>query len=251
MADMDTILEIARRRHLVVIEDAAQAHGAEYKGRRSGSMGDLGCFSFYPGKNLGGFGEGGAITTNNPAHARTLRLLRNWGAEQKYEHVLRGYNYRLDALQSAVLRVKLRHLESWTEARRAHAAEYEKRLASAGVETPQEQPDTRHVYTTYTIRTGRRDAMQEHLRESGIQTAVHYPTPIHLQPAYADLGYHRGDFPVSEQASAEVLSLPMFPELTPAQIAEVAAAVAQHDPVHSGGPAPVVRGGPPGRPAGA
>ena len=224
-ADMDPILEIARRRKLVVIEDAAQAHGAEYKGRRSGSLGDLGCFSFYPGKNLGGFGEGGAITTNNAAYARTLRLLRNWGAEQKYEHVLKGYNYRLDALQAAILRVKLRHLESWTETRRAHAVEYDRLLAPAGIRAPHEQPGNRHVYTTYTIRTAHRNALQQHLQESGIQTAVHYPTPIHLQPAYADLGYHRGDFPVSEQAAAEVLSLPMFPELTSTQIAEVAAAL--------------------------
>jgi len=243
-ADMDPILEIARRRKLAVIEDAAQAHGAEYKGRRVGGLGDLGCFSFYPGKNLGGFGEGGAITTNNPAHARTLRLLRNWGAELKYQHVLKGYNYRLDALQAAILRVKLRHLEAWTEARRAHAAEYGTRLSSAGVRTPKEQPYSRHVYTTYTIRTARRDAVQQHLQESGIQTAVHYPIPIHLQPAYADLRYKPGDFPVSEQAAAEVLSLPMFPELTAAQISEVSATLTQLDPLNASAADPQVRGRP-------
>ena len=226
-ADMDPILEIARRRKLVVIEDAAQAHGAEYKGRRAGSLGDMGCFSFYPGKNLGAYGEGGAVVTNNPAHARTIRLLRNWGSEKKYEHMLKGFNYRLDALQAAILRVKLRHLEEWTEARRAHAAEYTRLLGATGVQVPKQLPYARHVYHVYTVRADRRRELHEELRRAGVQAEIHYPIPIHLQPAYSDLGHRRGDFPVSEQAAAEVLALPVFPELTEAQIAFVAEALTQ------------------------
>ncbi|MFO1128764.1 MAG: DegT/DnrJ/EryC1/StrS family aminotransferase [Rhodospirillales bacterium] len=225
MADMDPILEIARRRGLVVIEDAAQAHGAEYKGRRAGSLGDLGCFSFYPGKNLGAYGEGGLVTTDNADYLRTLRMLRDWGAERKYEHVLKGYNYRMEGIQGAVLGVKLRHLEAWTEGRRAAAARYDRLLAGSGVPTPAAMPYARHVYHVYAIRTADRLAWQEALQERGIQTGIHYPIPIHLLPAYADLGYQRGQFPRAEKAAAEVLSLPMFPELTAAQCETVAAAV--------------------------
>jgi len=221
-ADMDPILEIARRRGLLVIEDAAQAHGAEYKGRRAGSLGHLGCFSFYPAKNLGAYGEAGAVVTGNPEWARAIRLLRSWGAAKKYEHALKGYNYRLDALQAAILRVKLRHLEEWTEARRAHAAQYSRLLAAAGLPTPKELPDARHVYHVYTVRAACRTEVREELQQAGVQTEVHYPIPIHLQPAYAGLGYHRGDFPAAEQAAREVLALPVFPELSAAQIATVA-----------------------------
>lgn len=217
-ADMDPILEIAQRYGLTVIEDAAQAHGAEYKGRRVGSIGDLGCFSFYPSKNLGAYGEGGVVVTNNPEYARTIRMLRDWGQERKYHHVLRGYNYRMDGLQGAILRVKLRHLEAWTEARGAHAARYDELLAGASVQTPTVMPYARHVYHIYAIRTPHRDALQQTLHMQGIQTGIHYPIPVHLQEAHADLGYQFGDFPCSEQAASEVLSLPMFAELAPAQI---------------------------------
>jgi dTDP-4-amino-4,6-dideoxygalactose transaminase len=224
-ADMDPILEIARRRGLAVIEDACQAHGAEYKGRRAGSLGDMGCFSFYPGKNLGAYGEGGMVVTENPEYARTIRMLRDWGAERKYHHVLKGYNYRMEGIQGAVLRVKLRHLEAWTEARRAAAGRYDRLLAGSGVRTPDAMPYARHVYHIYAIRTPRRQPWQEALQAQGIQTGIHYPTPVHLLPAFADLGYSVGDFPHSEQAANEVLSLPIFPELTAAQSEEVARAV--------------------------
>ncbi len=225
--DMDPILEIGRRHGLVVIEDAAQAHGAEYKGRRVGSIGDLTCFSFYPGKNLGAYGEGGAVTTNNADYARTLRMLRDWGAERKYHHELKGYNYRLEGMQGSVLRVKLPHLERWTEARRAHARHYSERLASSGIPTPFERPDVRHVYHIYAVRTARRAELQRALQAAGIQTGIHYPVPVHLQPAYAELGYRRGDFPHAEQAADEVLSLPMYAELLPEHCDRVAHVLAQ------------------------
>jgi dTDP-4-amino-4,6-dideoxygalactose transaminase len=227
-ADMDPILEIARQHKLKVIEDAAQAHGAEYKGRRCGSLGEMGCFSFYPGKNLGAYGEGGAVVTSNPHYARTIRMLRDWGAEKKYQHILKGYNYRMEGLQGAILRVKLRHLEEWTEARRAHAASYREWLAPAGIEIPREMSYARHVYHVYTIRCGHRDGLQAQLEAARVQTGIHYPIPVHLQPAYADLGYRTGDFPVSERAAAEVLSLPMFPEMTAAQVEAVASIVRDH-----------------------
>ena len=217
-ADMDPILEIAQKHKLQVIEDAAQAHGAEYKGKRVGGLGDLGCFSFYPAKNLGAYGEGGMVVTNNPDYARTIRMLRDWGQERKYYHDLKGYNYRLEGMQGAVLRVKLRNLEAWTEARRKHAAQYNQLLKNSGVQTPQEMDYARHVYHIYAIRTSQREALQKTLNEQGIQTGIHYPIPVHLLKAHADLGYQRGDFPYSEKAANEVLSLPMYPELAPAQV---------------------------------
>ena len=224
-ADMDPIMEIARRRGLVVIEDAAQAHGAKYKGRPVGSIGDMACFSFYPGKNLGAYGEGGAVTSNNVEHASTIRMLRDWGQNRKYHHVLRGYNYRMEGFQGAILRVKLRYLEQWTEARRVVVTQYNQHLAEAGVERPAEMPWARHVYHVYTLRTDDRDGLQAALQAEGIQTGIHYPVPVHLQPAYADLGYGRGAFPCSEAAAAQVLSLPLYPELSSAAVAEVAGAV--------------------------
>jgi dTDP-4-amino-4,6-dideoxygalactose transaminase len=224
-ADMDPLLAIARRHKLVVIEDAAQAHGAEYKGRRIGSLGDIGCFSFYPGKNLGAYGEGGMVTTSNDAFNRTVRMLRDWGAEKKYEHVLKGYNYRLEGLQGAVLRVKLRHLEAWTESRRAAAARYDRMLSNSGIPIPYVRPDVRHVYHIYAIRSADRLGLQAKLLERGIHTGIHYPTPVHLLPAYEDLGYKAGQFPHSEKAAAEVLSLPMYPELTASMQEEVVAAL--------------------------
>jgi dTDP-4-amino-4,6-dideoxygalactose transaminase len=224
-ADMDPILEIAKRHGLVVIEDAAQAHGAEYKGKRVGSIGDMGCFSFYPGKNLGAYGEGGMVVTSNAEYTRTIRMLRDWGAEQKYHHVLKGYNFRLEGIQGAVLRVKLRHLEKWTEARRAVAAHYDELLADSGIQTPEAMSYARHVYHVYAIRTQQRSEWQQALQAKGIQTGIHYPIPVHLLPAYADLGYSKGDFPHAEQAANEVLSLPMFAELSRDQCQEVCDAV--------------------------
>jgi dTDP-4-amino-4,6-dideoxygalactose transaminase len=226
-ADMDPIMEVARRHGLPVIEDAAQAHGAAYKGRPVGSIGELGCFSFYPGKNLGAYGEGGAVTTSNQEHVRVIRMLRDWGQEKRYEHVLRGYNYRMEGMQGAVLGVKLKYLPGWTESRRRNAALYRKALADSGVIVPAEMPYGIHVYHVFAIRTRFRTELQNALNAAGVQTGIHYPIPIHLLPAHADLGYKRGDFPVSETVAEEVLSLPMFPELTPAQIQEVAGVVHQ------------------------
>lgn len=220
-ADMAPILEIARRHNLVVIEDAAQAHGAEYKGQRVGSIGDIGCFSFYPGKNLGAYGEGGMAVTNNIEYARTMRMLRDWGQERRYHHIVKGYNYRMDGIQGAILRVKLRYIEAWTEARRTHAAQYNQLLAGA-VTTPTAVPSNRHVYHIYAVRVQMREQLQQELNNLGIQTGIHYPIPVHLQTAYSDLGYQYGDFPHSEKAAREVLSLPMYPELSAAQITTVA-----------------------------
>ena len=223
-ADMDPIMEIARRHNLLVIEDAAQAHAAEYKGRRVGSIGDLGCFSFYPTKSLGAYGEGGAVVTNDADYKKTIRLLRDWGQDQRYNHALKGYNYRMEGFQGAILRVKLRHLEAWTEARRANARMYDQLLAGSGIETPVARPDARHVYCVYAVRTPQRDAVRAALAERDIQSAVHYPVPIHLLAAWADLGYSRGDFPVAEKMAQEELSLPMYAELTPAQMESVVSA---------------------------
>lgn len=221
-ADMDPILEIARSRKLLVIEDSAQAHGAEYKGRRTGTMGDLACFSFYPGKNLGACGEGGMVLASNPEYVRKIRMLRDWGQEKKYYHELKGFNYRMEGVQGAALRVKLRHLEKWTEARRAHGHQYTQLLAGSGVTPPAEMDYARHVYHVYAVRSTRRDAMQQFLKEKEIQTGIHYPIPVHLLGAYKDLGYRKGDLPETEKAADEVLSLPMYPELTEEQIKFVA-----------------------------
>jgi dTDP-4-amino-4,6-dideoxygalactose transaminase len=227
-ADMDGILEVARRHGVAVIEDAAQAHGAEYHGRRCGSIGDLGCFSFYPGKNLGAYGEGGLVATDNPEFARKMRMLRDWGAEKKYEHVLKGFNYRMEGVQGAILRVKLRYLEAWTEARRAHAAAYNRLLAGTDLTLPVEAGGCRHVYHIYAVLTPQRRELMECLGAQGVQTGIHYPYPVHLLPAYADLDYAAGQFPVSESIAARELSLPMFPELTQEHIEMVVGAVAAY-----------------------
>jgi dTDP-4-amino-4,6-dideoxygalactose transaminase len=224
-ADMDFIMDVARKLGLIVIEDAAQAHGARYKGRPVGSIGDIACFSFYPAKNLGAYGEGGAVTTSNPAYAEKIRSLRDWGQDRKYHHVLHGYNYRLEAIQGAILRVKLRHLEIWTEARRRIVEKYGDLLADADVVLPVEMEWARHVYHLFTVRSKNRDATQAALLNQGIQTGVHYATPVHLQPAYQDLGYGLGSLPESEKTAKEVLSLPMYPELTDAQLETVAEAL--------------------------
>jgi dTDP-4-amino-4,6-dideoxygalactose transaminase len=224
-ADVDAIREIARRRGLLLVEDAAQAHGARYQGRRAGSMGDLAGFSFYPGKNLGAYGEGGAVTTNNPEYAEKLRLLRDWGAPKRYHHTLKGFNYRMDGIQGAVLGVKLRYLDQWTEARRRHAARYSELLADAPVETPATQSWAEHVFHVYALRTSDRDQVHKALVDRGIQAGMHYPICVHEQEAHRDLGYRRGDFPAAEAAAREELSLPIYPELTDAQTEEIAQAV--------------------------
>jgi dTDP-4-amino-4,6-dideoxygalactose transaminase len=217
-ADMDPIMEVARQYGLVVIEDAAQAHGAKYKGRPVGSIGDMACFSFYPGKNLGAYGEGGAVTTSNAQYAHTIRMLRDWGQDRKYHHVLRGFNYRMEGIQGAVLRVKLRHLEDWTRRRRTLACAYTEQLENAGVVLPARIPRIEHAYHLYTVRAKDRDGLKSALESEGIQTAVHYAQPVHLQPAYADLGYGPGSLPESERAAREVLSLPIYPELGDEQV---------------------------------
>jgi dTDP-4-amino-4,6-dideoxygalactose transaminase len=221
MADMDPIMEIARRHGLIVIEDAAQAHGAEYKGRRAGSIGDLGCFSFYPGKNLGAYGEGGAVVTNQTEFARRISLLRDWGQESKYNHVLPGYNYRMDGIQGAVLNVKMNYIEAWTEARRSVASHYDRLLEKYPCRRPAPPPHSRHVYHVYAIGLAQRDDAQKVLQAAGIGTGIHYPVPVHLQKAYASLGYAAGNFPITERLADQLLSLPIYAELLPEQVSEV------------------------------
>jgi dTDP-4-amino-4,6-dideoxygalactose transaminase len=221
MADMDPIMAIARRHGLVVIEDAAQAHGAEYRERRAGSIGDLGCFSFYPGKNLGAYGEGGALVTDRPDLARRVSLLRDWGQEAKYDHIIPGYNYRMDEIQSAILTVKMDYIERWTEARRSLAERYDALLSDLPFARPQPPRYTRHVYHVYAVRLQRRDDALTLLRDAGIGSGIHYPVPVHLQRAYAELGYRAGDFPVTEMLANELLSLPIYPEMLLEQADEV------------------------------
>jgi dTDP-4-amino-4,6-dideoxygalactose transaminase len=215
MADMDPIMEIAKVHKLSVIEDACQAHGAEYKGRRAGSIGETGCFSFYPGKNLGACGEGGAIVTNTPALAEKIRMLRDHGQPKKYYHSLIGWNARMDGVQGAILSVKLKYLNQWNESRRKNASRYHELLAGAdSVLTPRESEYCKHVYHIYAIRTPNRDALIHALAEKEITCGIHYPVPIHLQEAYHFLGLRKGNLPVAEKCCEEVVSLPMFPELT-------------------------------------
>ena len=229
MAEMASISDIARRHGIPVIEDACQAHGAEYRGRRAGSIGVSGCFSFYPGKNLGACGEGGIVVSNDDAQASMIRMLRDWGQEQRYHHALKGFNYRMDGIQGAILRVKLRHLEAWTRVRLRHARLYSALLAgSRCVRPPAEAADRRHVYHVYAVRAQDRDSLQSSLQAQGVQCGLHYPIPVHLQKAHADLGYTVGDFPNSEAAAKEVLSLPIYPEMTSRQVEQVVAAVEQH-----------------------
>lgn len=214
-ADMDPILEIARRYGLVVIEDAAQAHGAKYKGRRVGSLGDAAAFSFYPAKNLGAYGDGGILVTNDAQVANSVRILRNYGQSEKYKHLLRGFNRRLDTLQAAILRVKLPFLDLWNAARQQHANLYSQLLEeSMFIVTPAEPTYAESVYHLYVVQVENRGELRAFLDSHGIATGVHYPIPIHLQPAYQDLGYERGDFPITEQCADKILSLPMYPELT-------------------------------------
>jgi dTDP-4-amino-4,6-dideoxygalactose transaminase len=227
-ADMDPILEFARAHGLFVIEDAAQAHGAEYKGRKAGTMGEAGCFSFYPGKNLGAFGEGGAVVTNDPELCEQIQMLRDHGQSRKYYHALMGWNCRMDGIQAAVLSIKLRHLNHANSLRRKHASEYNQAFAGTDeVLTPFQASYARHVYHVYAIRVQQRDEVGRHLREKGIGSAVHYPVPIHLQEACRNLGYKKGAFPIAENLADEFLSLPMFPELTEEQVDYVARSVSE------------------------
>jgi dTDP-4-amino-4,6-dideoxygalactose transaminase len=230
MADMDPILAIARRRGIPVIEDAAQAHRAtDEKGRYAGSLGAAAAFSFYPGKNLGACGEGGLLVTNDAGIDQQARVLRDWGQTRRYEHAVLGYNYRMDGVQGAILRVKLGHLEAWTTARRAHAARYDRLLSGSAISIPVAPSNAGHVYHIYAARTPHRDQFRAHLEVAGVSTGIHYPVPVHLQPAFRDLGYTRGDFPVSERIGAEEVSLPMFAELTEQQIDTVVNAVRRFD----------------------
>jgi dTDP-4-amino-4,6-dideoxygalactose transaminase len=228
---MDAITEFASGHGLRVIEDASQAHGARWKGRRVGHFGDAGCFSFYPGKNLGAYGDGGAVVTNDAELADRLRLLRDFGQRKKYEHVIKGGNCRLDSIQAAVLDVKLRHLDEWNAARRRHADAYDAKLSRIGIAPPRRLHDEGHVYHLYVIEIDNRDRIAAKLRERGIATGIHYPIPIHLQPAYADLGVGRGTFERTERSADRLLSLPMFPELTEEQIDLVVDALASCQPL--------------------
>jgi dTDP-4-amino-4,6-dideoxygalactose transaminase len=224
-AEMEPILDLAEKHGLVVIEDACQAHGARYQGRRAGSMGHAAAFSFYPTKNLGGCGDAGMLVTDDASVVEQVRAMRNCGQREKYYHELPPFNHRMDTLQAAILRVKLRYLDGWIEARRRNAALYDELLAGSGVVTPVETPHATHVYHLYVIRTPERDELQAHLREQGIGVAIHYPVPVHLQPYYAGNGFRRGQFPVTEQVCDQILSLPMFPGMTIEQVQHVAAEV--------------------------
>ena len=218
-ADMDPILEFARERGLFVIEDAAQAHGAVYKGRNVGTLGDAGCFSFYPGKNLGAFGEAGAVVTNSDVLQEKIRVLRDHGQIRKYQHTMVGWNGRMDGIQGAILQIKLRYLEQGNQLRRSHAAQYDEALrGSEEIIPPFHADGVRHVYHIYAIRVRDRDEVMRLLAQKEVGSGVHYPIPIHLQEAYSGLGYRRGAFPIAERCATEFLSLPMFPELTPTQV---------------------------------
>jgi dTDP-4-amino-4,6-dideoxygalactose transaminase len=231
LADMRAINEIACSRELPVVEDAAQAIGATYNGRRAGSMGALGCFSFFPSKNLGAFGDAGLVTTRDAGLAGTLRMLRNHGMEPKYYHHLVGGNFRMDALQAAILRVKAPHLDAWTEARRVNAARYQRLFRQCGLDgrvtLPVEPPGHRHIYNQFVIRTADRDRLKRHLDERGIGNEIYYPVPFHLQPCFAGLGYRAGQFPQAERAANETVAIPIYAELTESQQAAVVEAIAE------------------------
>ncbi len=233
-ADLAPLQEIARRVHLFLVEDCAQAHGAVYRGRKVGSWGEAAAFSFYPTKNLGAYGDGGAVVTQDPDLAKRVRLLRQYGWEERQVSQVKGLNSRLDDLQAAVLRVKLRHLDEWNARRRELAARYTSALAGCGLDLPVEAQDALPVYHLYVVRHPRRDGLQAHLRERGIHTLVHYPVPVHLQPAYADLGYREGDLPCSAKAARQVLSLPLYPEMKNSTLDAVCRAVREYCQYRSG-----------------
>jgi dTDP-4-amino-4,6-dideoxygalactose transaminase len=222
VADMDPILEIAAHHSIPVIEDACQAHGAKYKGRMAGSFGVAGCFSFYPGKNLGACGEGGAVTTDDAELAQRIRMGRDHGSSKRYEHVFPGLNMRMEGIQGGILSVKLKYLDIWNDQRRQAAAAFDRALATADVETPTQLVDRHHVYHLYVVQSDNRDALRQHLAEADIETGLHYPTPLHLQQAYRSLGYKQGDFPVTERVKDRILSLPMYPHIQTETIERVA-----------------------------
>jgi dTDP-4-amino-4,6-dideoxygalactose transaminase len=227
-ADMDPLLEMAGKHKLAVIEDACQAHGALYKGKKAGSLGITGCFSFYPGKNLGAYGEGGAVVTQSEEIANKIRMIRDHGQAKKYYHDMEGYNGRLDAIQAGILRIKLRRLEGWNKSRRQNASYYDELLSGIpGVTIPFQPEHAASVYHLYVILVNDRDGLQKYLGDKGIGTGLHYPVPLHLQKAYANKGYKKGDFPVTESVANRLLSLPMFPELTKEQIEYVADCIRQ------------------------
>lgn len=225
VADMDPILEIANRHRIPVIEDACQAHGAEYRGRKAGAFGLAGCFSFYPGKNLGACGEGGAVMTNDADLAQRIRLWRDHGSSKRYEHVFPGLNMRMEGIQGGILSVKLKHLDRWNDQRRQAAAGYDKALADTGIEVPVEMDYSRHVYHLYVIQSDNRDALRQQLSDVGIESGLHYPIPLHLQEAYRFLGYKQGDFPVTERIKSRILSLPMYPGIDSKSVERVASEV--------------------------
>ncbi len=212
-ADMNPINAIAKKHGLPVIEDAAQAVGATYKGKRTCGLGDMGCLSFFPSKNLGAYGDGGMVLTSNAEYAEQLRIIRNHGSSKRYHHTLLGVNSRLDAIQAAILRVKLKHLTAWNDARKDRAALYSELLKDANVVTPVTAETNEHVFHQYTLLAENRDGLRDHLNKAGIAIAIHYPIPLHLQPAYKHLGYKKGDLPIAEKISEKVISLPMYPEL--------------------------------------
>jgi dTDP-4-amino-4,6-dideoxygalactose transaminase len=238
-ADLDPLLEIAERHNLKLVEDACQAHGATYKGRMAGSLGVAGCFSFYPGKNLGCLGEGGAVVTNDADLARRVGMLRDHGSKRKYEHSFPGYNFRLEGLQGGMLSVKLKHLDSWNERRRTAAARYGELLSDTSLVLPAEMPYGQHVYHLYVVQAEDRESLRQHLSARGIESGLHYPVPLHLQQAYATLGYREGDLPVAEGLARRILSLPMYPDLTEEKIKYVTSVVLES--LERETPVPVLR----------
>jgi dTDP-4-amino-4,6-dideoxygalactose transaminase len=232
-ANLDPLLAFARSHHLRVIEDCAQAHGARYHDKRVGALGDLGCFSFYPTKNLGAYGDGGLVTTNDDALADRLRLLRQYGWRERDKSVLKGLNSRVDELQAAMLRVKLRHLDDWNERRRQRAARYTEALQDTTLDLPFEPDDTWSVYHLYVVRSRARDTLQAYLKAEGIETLIHYPVPAHLQEAYAELGRGPGSFPNAERLAHEIFSLPLYPEMDDAVVAQIAAAIKGFEVMHA------------------
>ncbi|MFC1620746.1 DegT/DnrJ/EryC1/StrS family aminotransferase [Candidatus Omnitrophota bacterium] len=227
--DMDPLMEIAKKYNLKIIEDCAQAHGALYKNKKVGSFGDAGCFSFYPTKNLGAFGDGGIVVTNSEDVRKQMLLLRDYGRKDRYEHILKGYNSRLDTIQAAILRVKLKHLDKWNEKRRKNAALYTKLFKEKKVDIvcPYEADYARHVYHIYTVRLKNREEVMAKLAEKGVRTLIHYPIPVHLQEAYKELGHKKGDFPIAEKCCDEILTLPMYPELSEEEIRYVVNSLAE------------------------
>ena len=226
-AEMEQIIKLAEAHNLKIVEDACQAHGAQYNGKNVGTLGNMGCFSFYPTKNLGAYGDGGIVVTNDEELYNKLIMLRNYGEVKKFTSKIEGFNSRLDEIQAAALRVKLKHLDTWTSRRREIATQYQQLLFNSNVQLPSERQWAKHVYHLFVIRTNKRDALKDYLQERGVGTHIHYPIPIHFQEAYKKLGYKMGDFPISERNAGEILSLPIYPELTTEEVEEVAGLITE------------------------